>query len=57
MKYIIIDCVKCAAAHFMYLAATTLDMKEKALAKTVSRLTSSSRYRPGDSLLSFLNKV
>ena len=56
MKYIIIDGVKCAAAHFMYLAAT-LAMKEKALAKTVPRLTRSIRYRPGDSLLSFLNSL
>jgi site-specific recombinase XerD len=40
----------------IYLTAT-LAMKGKALAKTVPRHAHPSRYRPGDSLLSFLNSL
>ena len=40
----------------IYLAAT-LAMKEKALAKTTPRRGRRGRYRPGDSLLAFLNSL
>ena len=40
----------------IYLAAT-LAMKEKALAKTTPRRSRPGRYRPGDSLLAFLNDL
>ena len=40
----------------IYLAAT-LAMKEKALAKTTPRRGRPGRYRPGDSLLAFLNNL
>ncbi len=40
----------------IYLAAT-LAMKEKALAKTTPRRGRAGRYRPGDSLLAFLNDL
>jgi site-specific recombinase XerD len=40
----------------IYLAAT-LAMKEKALAKTTPRRGRPGRYRPGDSLLAFLNDL
>ena len=40
----------------IYLEAT-LAMKEKTLAKTIPRHARSSRYRPGDALLDFLNNL